>query len=804
MARDLQASFELPARAPHLASLTRRERDIVRLIALGWSNRRIANELVISTSTAERHVANILTKLEMHSRAEIAVWAAEQEWSGNVSEKVGDGWSSSLSSTLSRKTNLPSELSSFVGREREIEELKIVLARSRLLTVTGAGGIGKTRLAMRIASQVAENYSGGVWLVRMDPLTDPQYVPSTVAAVLGALEQRGETMLETLAKVIGTKRLLLTLDNCEHLVQACANLVHELLTACPNLHVLITSREALNVPGEFIWRIPPMSTPDLTHTATAQAVAESDATALFIERARAAWQEFEATDENAEQISIVCRRLDGLPLAIELAAARLSHLSIGELAARLDDRFRLLTTGSRTALQRHQTLRAAIDWSYDLLDFEEQAVLRRLGVFAGGWTLDAAESIVAGQQVEEIDVLQVHSRLVDKSLVTLDRARGAATRYRLLESLAEYARDRLSESGEVADTRVRHVDFYSRFADGAYYGSRGPHQHLWVRRIEDELDNLRGAFEWALVHEPRTALQVVVALERYWTSGNYLGGGRDWITRALQAVPDPDELRARGLMNASFWAFVGGDYDEAEHLGRECVSLGRALGSSLYTGQGLVVLACVEMALRREGWATVALPLCEEAERCLRDANDTVVLTRHLSNIASILKVAGDVKTSTAKAEEAAALARTINDAWLMSVTINSLAGAEFEAGDVSAAEGHWKEALLLAGENRMTRAVMLISLGLARVAWANGAPQRCLRLLATATEIQKRSGWDLSATSHVPAIPLMRSAAQQRLGTEAAETAWHEGTQMSLTQVVRYGVDESGLDKFEAPEAGG
>jgi non-specific serine/threonine protein kinase len=524
--------------------------------------------------------------------------------------------------------------------------------------------------------------------------------------------------------------------------------------------------------------------------ASAQAVTESDATALFIERARAAWQEFEATKENAEQISLVCRRLDGLPLAIELAAARLSHLSLGDLADRLDDRFRLLTTGSRTALQRHQTLRAAIDWSYELLDFQEQSVLRRLGVFAGGWTLEAAEFVVGGQQLEEIDVLQVHSRLVDKSLVNVERARGMATRYRLLESLGQYARDRLVESGELAGTRARHAEFYSRFAENAYHGSRGPRQHLWVSQIEDELDNLRGSFEWALQYQPRTALGLVLALERIWTGGNYVvGGGRDWITRALQAALDQDELRARGLMNASFWAHFGGDYDEAGHLGRECVSLAQRLGSSLFTGQGLVALASVEIAQRREGWAAIALPLCEEAEKCLRKGTDTVALARHLSNIAAILRVAGDLKTSITKAGEAAGLARAINDAWLMSATINNVASGEFEAGDVASAERHWKEALLLAGENRMTRGVMLISIGLARVAWTNGLPERCLRLLAAAGEIQKRSGWALGSATAQDA--LMRSAAEQRLGAEAAETVWREGTQMSLMQVVRYGVED-------------
>jgi non-specific serine/threonine protein kinase len=478
-------------------------------------------------------------------------------------------------------------------------------------------------------------------------------------------------------------------------------------------------------------------------------------------------------------------------LAIELAAARLSLLSVHELADRLDDRFRLLTGGNRIALQRHQTLRAAIDWSYELLDLEEKSALPRLAVFAGGWTLDAAEFVVARQGLEPIgDVVQVLSHLVDKSLVSAERVSAVVTRYRLLESLRQYAHDRLTEAGELDETRGRHAEFYLGFAHGAYHGMRGPHLRLWATRIEDELDNLRACFEWMIREDPSSALQLVVALERYWTVSNDVTERREWITRALAAVPGQHELRAHGLLVACRWAYFAGDYGSARRLCDECLALSQRFRSRLFAGQGLVASALLELVGGHDDWAAKAVRLCEEAERCLRDANDPRVLARQLSNIAHILRVAGESPRSMAILTEAVGLARAQNDSWLMIMTLLSLADVEFASGGQAAAEQHWMEALRLAASNPIPEPVMGISIGLARLAAMNGSWERSLRLLAAAGEVQAQLGWRLESAGYDRAgISAIRESAERTLGPEAAQTAWREGAQMSLGQLVRYGL---------------
>jgi non-specific serine/threonine protein kinase len=531
-----------------------------------------------------------------------------------------------------------------------------------------------------------------------------------------------------------------------------------------------------------------MGLPDSSYANSASSVLESDATLLFIERAQAVQQEFRATDENAKAITLVCRRLDGLALAIELAAARLNFLSVQELADRLDDRFRLLTGGNRIALQRHQTLLAAIDWSYELLDPEEKSVLRRLAVFAGGWTLDAAEFVVASQELDPIgDVVQVLSHLVDKSLVSTERVSAVVTRYRLLESLRQYAHNRLVEARELDETARSHADFYLGFAQGAYQGMRGPHQHLWAARIDDELDNLRACFEWTVRENPTSAIQLLVALEAYWTVSSDLTERREWITRALAAVPGQNELRAHALLLASRWAYFAGDYGAARRHCDECLALSKRLDSNLLTGQALLASALLELIQGSDSRPARLVPLCNEAERCLRDARDPTVLARSLSNMAHVLRVAGESTRSMEIQTEAVGLARSLGDSWLTISTLIALADVEFERGDHAAAEEHWKEALL---SNPMRESVMGISIGLARLAAVNGSWQRCVRLLAAAGEVQAQLGWRLeSAGYNADSISAIWQAAERALGQENARNAWREGAQMTVGQLVRYGL---------------
>ncbi|HZO30166.1 MAG TPA: adenylate/guanylate cyclase domain-containing protein, partial [Chloroflexota bacterium] len=411
-------------------------------------------------------------------------------------------------------TNLPSQLSSFVGREREIVEVRRLLSTTRLLTLTGSGGVGKTRLAQRVAEELTQAYPDGVWLVELAAVGDPALVPQAIATGVGIREQPGRDLQNTLIDVLRPRLALLLLDNCEHLVAACASVAERLLRACPGLTLLTTSREPLAVAGETLWRVPPLTVPALQDAVMGedamQSVLQSEAVRLFEERAHAAAPAFALTDQNAAAVAQICRQLDGVPLAVELAAARVRGLAPEQLAARLDDHLRLLTGGNRTALPRHQTLRALVDWSYALLSESERILFRRLSLFAGGWTLDAAEAVCSGvpstssgQAVEAEDVLGLLFQLVDRSLVLAEEqhatdGRQGETRYRLLETLRQYGAEKLSEAGEEADTRTSHLRWCLQLTQGAASILSGPGGAAHARRLEADHDNLRAALGWSL------------------------------------------------------------------------------------------------------------------------------------------------------------------------------------------------------------------------------------------------------------------------------------------------------------------
>ena len=400
-----------------------------------------------------------------------------------------------LRSLESFPTNLPLQVTSFVGRSREVEDVMDALGESRVVTLTGVGGMGKTRLALQVGGEVLPRYRDGVWLCELGPLGDAELVPELVAGVLGVQQRPGHTMKESVVAACRRRELLLVLDNCEHLLDGAAQMVEALERACPGVYVLATSREGLGVSGERIMALRALALP--SEGVSAGAAAEIDAVRLFVERAAAARDDFAVTADNVDAIAQICRRLDGIPLAIELAAARVRMMNPAEIASRLDERFRLLTGGSRTTVERHQTLRQAVDWSYDLLDSRERELLKRLGVFAGGFTLDAAEATAAGGALDVFGVLDGLGQLVDKSLVVADET-DHGTRYRLLETIRQYALERLEVGGETDAVRRRHADWVSAFVARAADGLRGPDEFQWIERLNIELENLRVALTWAV------------------------------------------------------------------------------------------------------------------------------------------------------------------------------------------------------------------------------------------------------------------------------------------------------------------
>jgi predicted ATPase/transcriptional regulator with XRE-family HTH domain len=477
------------------------------------------------------------------------------------------------SARLAPKHNLPAQLTSFIGRKKEIEQIKQRLAplsssagdhgprsdaerrndgpgvRARLVTLTGSGGTGKTRLALQVARELVPAFPDGVWFVDFAPLTDPALVPQAVRVALGLREVQERSLPAVLADYVRDRTLLLLFDNCEHLIDACARLAETLVRAGPNVSILATSREALGVAGEAAVRIPSLSLPEAQPTQP-EVVLQSEAGRLFVERAQTAWPDFAATDDNAPVIARVCRSLDGIPLAIELAAVWVKTLQVEQIAARLDDRFHLLTGGSRTALPRQQTLRALIDWSYNLLTEPERALLRRLSVFAGGWTLEAAEALGG----EEAEVLELLMQLVNKSLVVAERQPGAEARYALLETIRQYAREKLLETDEGAALSRRHLKFFMRLAEALEGEIRGANELAALNRLETEHDNIRAALEWAISHsvgdgaaiDADTALRLSGAIWLFWHYRQYWGEGHNWLSKIL-ALPG---AQARSLARA--------------------------------------------------------------------------------------------------------------------------------------------------------------------------------------------------------------------------------------------------------------
>src|SRR6516165_5771114 len=432
--------------------------------------------------------------------------------------------------------NLPTQLTSFIGRDREIAEIKALLAQDRLLTLTGPGGAGKTRLALQVAADVLEGFKDGVWLVELAPLSNPDLVAQAIASAVNVREQPGRPILSTLTDDLQRKHLLVVLDNCEHVVDACARLANTMLRACPNLRILATSREALGIAGETSWRVPSLSLPDPERLPTLESLSAYEAVRLFIDRAVAALPTFTVTHENAPWIAQVCHRLDGIPLAVELAAVRVKSLSVQQIASRLDDRFRLLTGGSRVGLPHHQTLRAAMDWSYDMLSEPERGGLRHVAVFASGFALEAAEAVSEGDGVDASEVLDLVVRLVDKSLVVAEE-QGGKVRYRLLETVRQYGRERLQESAETEAVKRRHRDWYLEFAERVGLNLFGAEQAVWFDRLQVEQGNLRAALTWSIENEAiEAASRLVAVLWRFWAVRGYFEEGSGWLQAVLEAA----------------------------------------------------------------------------------------------------------------------------------------------------------------------------------------------------------------------------------------------------------------------------
>ncbi len=717
--------------------------------------------------------------------------------------------------------NLPLQVNRFIGREREMTEVRALLATTRLLTLTGAGGSGKTRLALQVATDLLEEFEHGVWWVELAALSDPMLVPQAVASAVGIPERADCTLTEALSDALRPKHLLLVLDNCEHLLAACVQLIETLRHTCSQLRVLVTSREALNITGETTWLVPPLRVPDTYHLPPIEGLMTYEAVQLFIERARSVQPSFTLTPENASAVVQICRRLDGIPLATELAAARIRVLSVEQIVARLDDAYRLLTGGSRSALPRQQTLRAAMDWSYNLLLAQEQAFFRRLSVFAGSFSLETAEAICAGEPGEACDVLEVLSSLIDKSLVLMEQRSGEA-RYRLLETMRQYGQEKLRQAGEVAAMRRRHCDWYARFAERAGPETVGLQQVEWLHRLELEHDNIRTALAWSLEQgEAERGARIGAAIWHFWLYRGYLTEGRNMLERILKHFSEQTSVRAKVLHAAGVLAFYQGDHARANILLEESLDLSRALPDRQGIAYALISLGDLR---RSRGDYEQATTLYEESLLLLRELRDKRVMALVLSGWGLTLLSLGAYERSIALCEESLALARELGSPQSVAGSLTTLAIAVLERGDYERARVLCEESLairqklgdkggsahtltilgrvaLYQGSYEQAKEHYDVSLslrqvigdkegiasaleGLAGVAQGQGQPLSAARLYGAAAALRDAIGAPLPPTDHAS---YERTVADVRVQLDAAtfEAAWTEGRAFTLEHAI-------------------
>jgi predicted ATPase/class 3 adenylate cyclase len=647
-----------------------------------------------------------------------------------------------LKSLSTQATNLPLQVTRFVGRERELNEIRRLLTNTRLLTLTGPGGVGKTRLALHVAADLVDAFDDGVWLVELASLLDGSLVHQAVASALRLREEPRGEFAEHVLDYLRSKRVLLVLDNCEHLVDSCAKFADNLVRSCANVQVLATSREPLLAAAEVAWRVPSMRTPSPRGPVTAKHVVSYEAARLFVERSSASDREFQLTDATAPALAEICRRLDGMPLALELAAAAARALGIEHIRDRLDDRFRLLVNGNRTAPSRQQTLRATLDWSFELLTAAERTLFVQLSVFAGGWTLEAAERVCASGATFASDVLELLTRLVDKSLVTVESNQDGTVRYRMLETVRQYAGERLEKRRSSALARRQHALFFTSLAEHSYSELRGPRQRQFLTLLEREHDNLRAALAWcAYAGEAELGLRLAEALTRFWQMHGYLTEGRHWVSAALeQGASTAHALRARALSGAGMLALNQDDFCAAETYNAESLRLSEELDDKWGVATALNGLAS---AVRAQGDKRRARDLYKQSLNIARELGDGSLMAPVLVNIGAVEHDVGDLDGSARALREAARLFREIGARDGLAYAINRLAAVARRAGDYEAAEAFGEEALAIFRELGHKVGVTWALLGLGTIARHVGnhalARSRYEEALALAHELKSR-----------------------------------------------------------------
>jgi predicted ATPase len=682
----------------------------------------------------------------------------------------------------SPRGNIPVELTSFVGRRAELSELKKLLSTSRLVTLTGLGGVGKTRLALRVAAELRQDFADGVWLIELDELRDGSLLVEVVAAGLGLRDDSARPLLEKLVDFLSPRDMLLVLDNCEQVVDAAAQLTSALLRGCPDLRIVTTSRERLGVGGESEVRLSPLALPDADSEPTLGGLPEYDAVALFTERAASAVPGFMLTNENKATVARICHQLDGLPLAIELAAARLRAMSLEQISDRLSDRYALLTRGSRGAPNRQQTLRWSVGWSYDLCSPDEQQLWSRLSVFAGSFDLEAAEDICSGEWPSE-QFLDLLSSLVDKSILNRIESE-RAVRFRLLDTLRDFGREQIRQAGAYVDLRRRHLDWYRRLANETAAEWFGPRQLDWIERVGREMPNLREALEFGLQHSPETAVEIAAAMHPVWIARGMLSEGRRWLDRALAtAVAEPGRERVMALYGAAMISALQGDTSaEAARV--------TAMGALVEqmtdpVARGLFVIA--------DGFKSLVTDEFDRACTCLEDAidasDDPMVRLLAMAFLGWAHEFRGDPQAATDWVERALAFAESRDESVYRSYAMWSAGIVQLRHGEVDRAAETLGECLRLAHRLNDPRNVATCLEGLAWIAGVRHNPQFAVTLMAAAESLGLAAG--SGSTVVFPALlghhEDCERSAREALSEEQFETADLKGRSLDFDEAVAY-----------------
>jgi non-specific serine/threonine protein kinase len=597
-----------------------------------------------------------------------------------------------------RLTNLPIPLTSFIGRQQEIGEVKEILSNMRLLTLTGAGGSGKTRLAIQVANESLGSFKDGVWWVELAALTNETLVSQAVAKTLGVQGNAQQPLVESLVNYLRSKQLLLVLDNCEHLLTPCAQLATVLLSVCPHLKIVATSRESLGILGERSWQVPSMLLPKNQTLPVSELLIRFEGIRLFCERAIAVKADFTLTEQNASIVIEICQRLDGIPLAIEMAAARVQVLPVKEIAARLDERFNLLTLGDRIVLPRHQTLHALIDWSYELLPPDERILLKRLSVFAGGFTLDAAEKVCSYDELQQNQVLDLLSHLISKSLVMVEVKVGDA-RYRMLDTIREYAREKLLMSIETESVQNRHLEYYLILTENAEPRLHGSDQLAWFNRLESEHDNLRAALEWSMMGDRNAmGLKLAGALYSFWDNSGYWSEGYERLVGLLKnKMGEKSVSRGKALVAAGSLASACGYSTEMRSLFEEGMHIIR---ESKEEGKGLLGFALAQYAkafVDRD--PASALSLAEEGVQASREAGDILGLASCLWTVGMVTRRLSDFAKARSAQEESMTLFEKIGDKRMHALLLSNLAYTYYFEGDLHKAKECFDQSMKIAKE---------------------------------------------------------------------------------------------------------